>query len=73
MLDEAGIAAIVNLLRAAAPDAEVFLFGSYARGAATDRSDLDLLVVEPIVNAAASRNRPAETAPWGSRAFAWIC
>jgi predicted nucleotidyltransferase len=36
-------------VRTAAPDAEVYLFGSYARGDATEDSDLDLLVVEPVV------------------------
>jgi predicted nucleotidyltransferase len=51
MLDEAGITAIVDRLREAAPDAQVFLFGSYADGTADDRSDLDLLVVEPSVAA----------------------
>jgi predicted nucleotidyltransferase len=34
-------------LAAAAPDARVILFGSYARGEAKPGSDLDLLVVEP--------------------------
>jgi predicted nucleotidyltransferase len=51
MVDEAGIAGIVKLLSAAAPEAEVFLFGSYASGTANEQSDLDLLVVEPFVSA----------------------
>jgi predicted nucleotidyltransferase len=36
-------------LRAAAPEAEVILFGSHARGDANEHSDLDLLVIEPEV------------------------
>ena len=51
MLDEAEIAAAAILLRDAAPEAELFLFGSYARGEAHSGSDLDLLVVEPEVHA----------------------
>lgn len=34
-------------LTAAAPDAEIILFGSCARGEARPDSDLDLLVIEP--------------------------
>jgi uncharacterized protein len=47
MIDEATMARAVELLRAAAPQATVILFGSYARGNADEQSDLDLLVVEP--------------------------
>lgn len=36
-----------ELLQAAAPDARIFLYGSYARGDAREDSDLDFLVVEP--------------------------
>ena len=49
MLDEHEIRAAVELIRRAAPLAEVFLYGSYARGEAHEGSDLDLLVVEPTV------------------------
>jgi predicted nucleotidyltransferase len=49
MIDEPTIAKTVELLRQAAPDATVILFGSYARGDATEDSDLDFLVVEPEV------------------------
>jgi len=36
-------------IRAAAPGAQVILFGSHARGEAHADSDVDLLVVEPTV------------------------
>ena len=49
VIDESTIAWAVRLLREAAPNADVFLFGSYARGEAKEESDLDLLVVEPDV------------------------
>jgi predicted nucleotidyltransferase len=38
------------LLAAAAPGSRVILFGSYARGQAGPRSDLDFLVVEPGID-----------------------
>jgi predicted nucleotidyltransferase len=47
MIDEATISKAVALLQKAAPGAQVILFGSYARGTANDKSDIDLLVVEP--------------------------
>jgi uncharacterized protein YndB with AHSA1/START domain len=40
-------------ISAAAPDARVILFGSYARDEADSQSDLDLLVIEPEVENAA--------------------
>lgn len=45
--DEALIAEAGRRLAAAAPDAQVILFGSRARGKAHPDSDLDLLVIEP--------------------------
>lgn len=39
----------VRRLEAAAPSARVILFGSHARGTAGERSDIDLLVIEPEV------------------------
>ncbi|HYW47855.1 MAG TPA: nucleotidyltransferase domain-containing protein [Bryobacteraceae bacterium] len=51
MPGEAEIRAAAAILRQAAPEAEVFLFGSCARGEAHSGSDLDLLVVEPVVSA----------------------
>jgi uncharacterized protein len=50
-ISEATIRRAVDLLRAAAPGARVILFGSYARGDANARSDLDFLVIEPTVTA----------------------
>jgi uncharacterized protein len=47
MIDEATIAKAIELVQKAAPNAKVLLFGSYARGTANNKSDLDLLVVEP--------------------------
>lgn len=44
-----------RLINKAAPDATVILFGSYARNNQRADSDLDLLVVEPVV-----ANRRAE-------------
>lgn len=49
MIDEETIREAAGRLVAAAPGAEVVLFGSHARGDATDRSDLDLLVIAPEV------------------------
>lgn len=37
-------------IAAAAPDAQVILFGTYARGEAREDSDRDLLVIEPAVD-----------------------
>ena len=42
------------LLEAAPQGSEVILFGSYARGNATAQSDLDFMVVEPLVTGARS-------------------
>ncbi len=47
VIDEAIINKAVALLRQAAPDATIILFGSWARGEAKEDSDLDFLVVEP--------------------------
>ena len=48
-VDESVIAEAGRRLVAAAPDAQVILFGSRARGEATQKSDVDFLVVEPEV------------------------
>ncbi|HQY10347.1 MAG TPA: nucleotidyltransferase domain-containing protein [Burkholderiaceae bacterium] len=48
MLDAVEITqAVQRLARAATRPATVIVFGSYARGDASEASDLDLLVVEP--------------------------
>lgn len=47
MTEEALIEEAGRRLSAAAPDADVVLFGSRARGESRPDSDLDLLVIEP--------------------------
>ena len=50
MIDSATLAAAVATLAEAAPNAEqILLFGSHARGQAQEGSDLDFLVIEPMV------------------------
>jgi predicted nucleotidyltransferase len=49
VVDETLIAEAGRRLAAAAPDSQVILFGSHARGEAGDHSDVDFLVVEPEV------------------------
>lgn len=49
-VDESVIAEAGRRLAAAAPDAQVILFGSHARGEASAHSDVDFLVVEPEVS-----------------------
>lgn len=51
VVDEAVILEAGHRLAAATPHACVILFGSHARGDAGPHSDLDFLVVEPIVEA----------------------
>jgi predicted nucleotidyltransferase len=47
MTDEALIEEAGRRLAAVAPEADIILFGSRARGEASPDSDLDLLVIEP--------------------------
>lgn len=50
MIDATTLAAAVETLAKAAPNAEqIWLFGSHARGDAQPGSDLDFLVIEPTV------------------------
>lgn len=51
MISENIIQEAVERLKHAAPAATIILFGSHARGDARDGSDLDILVVEPLVTA----------------------
>lgn len=50
VVNETLIAEAGRRLAAAAPDAQVILFGSHARGDANPHSDIDFLVVEPEVD-----------------------
>jgi predicted nucleotidyltransferase len=50
MTDEDLIAEAGRRLAEVAPDAQVILFGSHARGDAGPESDLDLLIIEPEVS-----------------------
>ena len=45
LIDQAG----KTLAEAAGPDSTVILFGSHARGEASADSDVDFLVIEPVV------------------------
>lgn len=54
MIDEADIREAGRLIVAAAPGAEVVLFGSHARGDAGGRSDVDLLVIQEDVESPAA-------------------
>ena len=56
MIDETTIVEAGRRISAAALTARVILFGSYARGEADPRSDLDLLVIEPEVENAAEES-----------------
>lgn len=50
VFDETLITEAARRLSDAAPEAQVILFGSHARGDAGPHSDLDFLVVEPSVD-----------------------
>lgn len=48
MLTDQQIQEAANRIVAALKPKKVILFGSYARGDATEHSDLDLMVIEPM-------------------------
>lgn len=50
MVTEKKLAEVVARLVAASHPSRVILFGSYARGTATRDSDLDLIVIEPVLD-----------------------
>jgi uncharacterized protein len=50
MVSEQQIQAVADRIRKAAPDSTIILFGSHARGDAGEHSDVDLLVIEPVVD-----------------------
>ena len=54
MIDAMTIAQATELLRQAADPEKIILFGLYAQNRADSGSDLDLLVVEPVVTDAAA-------------------
>ena len=56
VIDETLIAEAGRRLAAAAPGAQVILFGSHACGEANSHSDLDFLVVEPEVDNEAEKS-----------------
>ena len=56
MIDEALIDEAARRLRKAAPEAQVILFGSSARGHDGRHSDLDFLIVQPEVENAAEES-----------------
>ncbi|MBF0261936.1 MAG: nucleotidyltransferase domain-containing protein [Magnetococcales bacterium] len=49
MIDEGTLQRVGAILGEAAGPSRVILFGSHARGEASEASDLDLLVIEPVV------------------------
>ena len=69
MYDDSVIQAAARRITTAAPGAQPILFGSHARGEAREDSDLDLLVVEPVVNDAAGEEVRLRRALLGLRLF----
>jgi len=70
MYDDSVIAEAARRITEAAPGAQVILFGSHARGHVRDDSDLDLLVIEPVVEDAAREEVRLRRTLRGLRLFA---
>ncbi|HEX3509673.1 MAG TPA: nucleotidyltransferase domain-containing protein [Solirubrobacteraceae bacterium] len=70
MFDDALISEAARRLQAAAPESRVLLFGSYARGEAGPDSDLDFLVIEPVVDDPAEESVRLRGALTGLHLFA---
>jgi predicted nucleotidyltransferase len=49
MVEKDKILKVVELLKSSAHLSKIILFGSYARGCATEDSDIDIMVVKPSV------------------------
>lgn len=70
MIGERDMAQVVERIVALCDPDQVYVFGSYAKGNATDRSDLDLLVVRPSELPRSHRGRDV-TAVLSDVAFAF--
>ena len=72
MYDDSVIEEAARRITDAAPGSRVILFGSHARGEVREDSDLDLLVIEPMVEDTAREEVRLRRALRGLRLFADI-
>jgi uncharacterized protein len=72
MYDDSVIEEAARRIADAAPGSRVILFGSHARGQVREDSDLDLLVIEPVVEDAAMEEVRLRRVLRGLRLFADI-
>jgi predicted nucleotidyltransferase len=49
MVETDKIKKVVELLKTSTPLSKIILFGSYARGDATENSDIDIMIIKPTV------------------------